>query len=149
MTNSPTTPTEGPTTYRPHARYVLITAVAALSIPALIWLLLRGVDLAGVLFLLFAVGLLFFAVRGLLSRVEVDERGLTLLQPFASLQAVQYRQLAEVSEEGRLQRVILLLYHPLRPDGLLDLDDLRSLALPALEEQSDLLEILQARAPHR
>ena len=149
MTNSPTTPTEGPTTYRPHARYVLITAVAALSIPALIWLLLRGVDLAGVLFLLFAVGLLFFAVRGLLSRVEVDERGLTLLQPFASLQAVQYRQLAEVSEEGRLQRVILLLYHPLRPDGLLDLDDLRSLALPALEEQSVLLEILQARAPHR
>lgn len=149
MTNSPTTPTTGPTTYRPHARYVLITAVAVLSIPALIWLLLRGVDLAGVLFLLFAVGLLFFAVRGLLSRVEVDERGLTLLQPLARPQAVQYRQLAEVSEEGRLQRVILLLYHPLRPDGLLDLDDLRSLALPALEEQSDLLEILQARAPHR
>ncbi len=149
MTNSPTTPTASPTIYRPHARYVLITAVAALSIPALIWLLLRGVDLAGVLFLLFAVGLLFFAVRGLLSRVEVDERGLTLRQPLARPQAVQYRQLAEVSEEGRLQRVILLLYHPLRPDGLLDLDDLRSLALPALEEQSDLLEILQARAPHR
>ena len=149
MTNSPTTPTANSTTYRPHARYVLITAVAALSIPALIWLLLRGVDLAGVLFLLFAVVLLFFAVRGLLSRVEVDERGLTLLQPLARPQVVQYRQLAEVSEEGRLQRVILLLYHPLRPDGLLDLDDLRSLALPALEEQSDLLEILQARAPHQ
>ena len=84
-----------------------------------------------------------------MSRVEVDDRGLTLLQPLASPQQVQYRQLAEVSEEGRLQRVILLLYHPLRPDGLLDLDDLRSLALPALEEQSDLLEILQARTPHR
>ena len=42
MTNSPTTPTTGPTAgptiYRPHARYVLITAIAALSIPALIWL---------------------------------------------------------------------------------------------------------------
>ena len=47
MTNSPTTPTASPTIYRPHARYVLITTVAALSIPALIWLLLRGVDLAG------------------------------------------------------------------------------------------------------
>jgi hypothetical protein len=149
MTDSPTTPTGSQTTYRPHARYVLITAIAALSIPALIWLLLRGVDLAGVLFLIFAAGLLFFALRGLLSRVEVDNRGLTLLQPLARPQQVQYRQLAEVSEEGRLQRVILLLYHPLRPDGLLDLDDLCSLALPALEEQSDLLEILQARTLHR
>ena len=149
MTNDPTTPTANQTIYRPHARYVLITGIAALSIPALIWLLLRGIDLAGVLFLIFAVGLLFFAVRGLLSRVEVDDRGLTLLQPLSGPQQVQYRQLAEVSEEGRLQRVILLLYHPLRPDGLIDLDDLRSLALPALEEQSDLLDMLQARAPHR
>ena len=49
-----------------------------------------------------------------------------------------------MSEEGRLQRVILLLYHPLCADGQMDLDDLHSLALPALEEQTDLLEILQA-----
>ena len=61
MTNDSTTPAANQTTYRPHARYVLITAIAALSIPALIWLLLRGIDLAGVLFLIFAVGLLFFA----------------------------------------------------------------------------------------
>ena len=149
MTNRSTTPPVGQTTYRPHPRYVLVTAIAALSIPALIWLLLRGVDLAGVLFLLFAAGLLFFAVRGLLSHVEVDGHGLTLLQPLARPQAVQYRQLAEVSEEGRLQRVILLLYHPLRPDGLIELDDLRSLALPALEEQAELLEFLQARTPQQ
>ena len=67
--------------------------------------------------------------------------------PLAQPLQVQFRQLAEVSEEGRLQRVILLLYHPLCADGLVDLDDLHSLALPALEEQTDLLEILQARTP--
>jgi hypothetical protein len=128
---------------------VLITGIAAISVLALLWLLLRRLELASVLFLLFAAGLLFFAVRSLFSRVEVDEPGLTLVRPLSQPLQVQFRQLAEVSEEGRLQRVILLLYHPLRPDGLVDLDDLHSLALPALEEQSDLLEILQARTPHR
>ncbi len=149
MTDSPKISTPAPTTYRPHARYVLITGIAAFSVLALAWLLLRRQELASVLFLLFAGGLLFFAVRSMLSRVDVDNQGLTLVRPLAGPVQVQYRQLAEVSEEGRLQRVILLLYHPLRPDGLVDLDDLRSLALPALEAQSDLLEALQARTPHR
>jgi hypothetical protein len=144
-----TSPTAGPTTYRPHARYVLITGIAAVSVVALLWLLLLRLELASVLFLLFAAGLLFFAVRSLFSSVEVDEHGLTLVRPLSQPLQVQFRQLAEVSEEGRLQRVILLLYHPLRPDGLVDLDDLHSLALPALEEQSDLLETLQARTPRR
>ncbi len=144
-----TSPAAGPTTYRPHARYMLITGIAAISVVALLWLLLRRLELASVLFLLFAAGLLFVAVRSLFSRVEVDEHGLTLVRPLSQPLQVQFRQLAEVSEEGRLQRVILLLYHPLRPDGLLDLDDLHSLALPALEEQPDLLETLQARTPHR
>lgn len=149
MTDSPKSFTASPTTYRPHSRYVLITGIAAFSVLALIWLLLRRVELASVLFLLFAGALLFFAVRSMLSRVEVDNHGLTLVRPLAAPVQVQFRQLAEVSEEGRLQRVILLLYHPLRGDGLVDLDDLRSLALPALEEQSELLAVLQARTPHR
>jgi hypothetical protein len=66
----------------------------------------------------------------------------------AAPQQVQFRQLVEVSEEGRFQRVIVLLYHPLRSQGLVELDDLRSLALPALEAQTDLLELLQTRTPH-
>jgi hypothetical protein len=140
--------TTSPTIYRPHSRYVLITGIAALSLVALVWLLLQRLELAGVLFLFFAAGLLFVGVRSLLSHVEVDEHSLTLVRPLARPLQVQFRQLAGVSEEGRLQRVILLLYHPLQPDGLVDLDDLHSLALPALEEQLDLLETLQARTPH-
>src|SRR4051794_26764263 len=108
MTDSPTpTPGTGPAIYRPHARYVLITGIAALSVLALLWLLLRRLELASVLFLLFAVGLLYFAVRSLLSRVEVDAQGLALVRPLVKPLRVQFRQLAEVSEEGRLQRVIL------------------------------------------
>jgi hypothetical protein len=135
-------------TFRPHARYVLIAGIALLSVAALLWLLWRELDLAGVLFLLFAVGLLFFALHSLRSRVEVDEHALTLFRPLAPPLQVQFRQLAEVSEEGRFQRVILVLYYPLRPDGQVELDDLRSLALPAVEEQTELLELLQARTPH-
>jgi hypothetical protein len=136
------------TTFRPHPRYVLIAGIAGLSTLALLWLLWQRLELGSVLFLAFAAGLLFFTVRSLFSRVEVDEHELKLFRPLSPPLVVQFRQLAEVSEEGRLQRVILLLYHPLRADGLVELDDLRSLALPALEEQSELFELLQARTPH-
>jgi hypothetical protein len=136
------------TTFRPHPRYVLIAGIAGLSMLVLLWLLWRRPELGSALFFAFAAGLLFFALRSLFSHVEVDEHGLTLFRPLARPQAVQFRQLVEVSEEGRFQRVLLLLYHPLRSNGLIDLDDLRSLALPALEEQPELFELLQARTPH-
>jgi hypothetical protein len=135
------------TIYRPHPRYVLIAGIAALSVAALLWLLWRRLELGSVLFLAFAAGLLFFALRSLFSRIEVSDHGLVLLRPLSPPLAVQFRQLVEVSEEGRFQRVILLLYHPLAGQGLVDLDDLRSLALPALEEQGELLDLLLARTP--
>ena len=68
-------------TFRPHARYLLISGIALFSVAALVWLSLRRLELAELLFLLFALGLLFYAVRSLFSRVEVDEHGLTLVRP--------------------------------------------------------------------
>lgn len=141
------TTTTGITSYRPHPRYALIAGIAGISILALLWLLWRRLELGSLLFLIFAAGLLVFALRSIFSRVEVDARGLTLVRPLSPPLSVQFRQLVEVSEEGRFQRVLLLLYHPLRPDGLLDLDDLRSVALPALDDQPELIELLQARTP--
>jgi hypothetical protein len=135
------------TVYRPHPRYILMAGIGALGVIALVFLLLRRPDLVGVLFAFFAAGLFFFALRGLGSRVEVAEHSLTVLRPLSPPERVEYRQLAEVSEEGRLHRVIVLLYYPLRPDGLVDLDDLRSLALPALEDQYALLEMLESKVP--
>jgi predicted secreted protein len=124
-----------------------MAGIGALSVIALVVLLLRRPELVGVLFAIFAAGLLFFALRGLGSRVEVDDHALTLLRPLSPPQRVEFRQLAEVSEEGRLHRVIVLLYYPLHSDGLVDLDDLRSLALPALEDQYALLELLDSKVP--
>jgi hypothetical protein len=135
------------TVYRPHPRYILMAGIGAISVVVLLVLLPRRPDLVGVLFTLFGAGLLFFALRGLGSRVEVADHAITLLRPLSPPERIEYRQLAEVSEEGRLHRVIVLLYYPLRADGLVELDDLRSLALPALEDQYALLELLESKVP--
>ena len=122
--------------YRAHPRYLLLAGVALLCALALGWMLLRRFEWGGLIFLAFAAGLMVIAISGLLSRVEVIDHGIRVVRPLLPPLDIGFRQLSEVTEEGRLQRVILVLYHPLRHDGLVDTDDLRSQALPALEEQA-------------
>ena len=134
-------------TYRPHSRYVLMAGIAVICVALLGWRLAERPDLGSLLFLGVALGLLFFALRGIGSRVEVDALGLTLFRPLLPPLRIHYRQLVEVTEEGRVQRVLVVLYYPLAADGLLDLDDMRSQALPALEDQTELLSLLQTKTP--
>jgi hypothetical protein len=134
-------------TYRTHSRYLLMAGIAAVCVVLLVWQLLQGVDLAALLFLGVAVALLLVALRGIGSRVEADAAGITLLRPLARPLRIQYRQLIQATEEGRVQRVLVVLYYPLGADGLLDLQALRSQALPALEEQMELLTVLQTKTP--
>ncbi len=136
------------TIYRPHARYVLMAGVSAICALLLGWFSLATLDFAALFFLAVAVLLLLAALRSLGSHVALDAQGLTLVRPLAKPLRIQFRQLAEVTEEGRLQRVILLLYYPLRADGLVDLDALAGQSLPALEEQAELLELLEAKTLH-
>jgi len=133
--------------YRAHSRYVLMAGIGAICSALLGWRLLPRYDLGTALFLLVALALLLFALRGLGSRVEVDSIGLTLFRPLSAPLRIQYRQLVEVTEEGRVQRVLVLLYYPVADDGLLDLEALRSQALPALEDQAELLSVLQTKTP--
>jgi uncharacterized membrane protein YfcA len=135
-------------TYRAHSRYVLIAGVAAICVALLGWVLLQGYDLATLLFFIFAALLLLLALRSGASRVEADAVGLTLFRPLAQPQRIHYRQVAQATEEGRVQRVIVILYYPLGADGLVELDAMRSLALPALEDQIELLHVLQTKTPH-
>ena len=135
-------------TYRAHSRYVLIAGVAAICVALLGWVLLHGYDWGTLLFFTFAVLLLLLALRSSASRVAVDAVGLTLFRPLAQPQRIHYRQVAQEPEEGRVQRVIVILYYPLGADGLVDLGAMRSLALPALEDQMELLHVLQSKTPH-
>ena len=133
--------------YRPHPRYVLMAGIAAVCLALLGWQLLGRADLGLLLFFGVALGLLFFALRGIGSRVEVDALGLTLFRPLSPPLRILYRQIVQVTEEGRLQRVLVVLYYPLAADALLDLDGVRSQALPALDDQAELLDLLQTKTP--
>lgn len=134
-------------TYRAVDRYALLGGAGLLAALFCAWALWRQFDWITLIFLfgcLFAAGAFGIQLR---SRVEVDGEGLRLVAPFAR-RHVQFRQLDGATEAGRLLRVIVVTYHPLQENGLLDLDDLRSVTLPAVNQQYDLLELLEQRAPH-
>lgn len=136
--------------YRVHPVYLLLAGTAAICVVALGWRLLGGYDLVTALFFCLGLGLLLLTLRSAGSRVEADALGLTLYRPLAAPLRIQYRQIAETAEEGRLLRlmqVIVVLYYPLAEDGLVDLDALRSQALPVLENQLELLHVLQTKTP--
>ena len=135
------------TTYRPVERYAFLGGAGLLAALFCAWALWRQFDW---ITLLFCFGCLFAAASfgsQLLARVELDAAGLRLVSPFAR-RRVEFRQLDSATEAGRLLRVIVVTYHPLAPNGLLDLEDLHSVTLPAVNQQYELLAMLQARAPH-
>lgn len=124
----------------------------------LLWELRRGWawshGLAGGL----ALAMALYYARLALSRVELSATHVRWVAPpylkgFRSWarreppgRGVELRQIAEVHSEGRLIPALLVLYHPRRDDGLFDHEQLRSLALPAVERQDALLAALGGAA---
>jgi hypothetical protein len=134
------------TTYRPTGQYGLLTAFGAAAALFCAWALWRQFDW---ITLIFMVGCLYaalaFADRWA-ARVEIDGQGLQLCTPLRR-RRVEFRQIDSATEAGRIARGIVVTYHPLAPNGLLDLDTLHSVALPAVGDQATLLEALRARRP--
>lgn len=144
--------------YRPHFRYALLTGVAVLF--ALLFARNVVTNLAvqdslgltdfltGEMFFGAAcIGLALWNARLMLSRVLLGDRAIAY-QPWGGpLRRVEFRQLMSVSESGRAGNAIILLYHPTEPSGLLDLERVDSLVLPAVTEQNALLETLEAHVP--
>lgn len=128
--------------YAAHPKYRLLTGLWAGMAVLFLWQLRRGLDTGTLLFLLIALGLTAWYGRNLAGQVTLEERHLRLQRPFVPDAVVEFRQLASVGEEGRFGQSILLHYHPLRGDGLLELDEIRSLALPALVNQAGLMALL-------
>lgn len=133
--------------YASHFRYRLLVLLCLLLAVGFGWNLTRGLALDTLFFLLLSLALIGWLVYVILSRVEVNADELTLLAPLRAPRRVSFRQLISVSENGRFNPVITLLYHPRRADGLLDLDEARSLILPAVSDQQELLEMLEASLP--
>lgn len=135
---------DGTLIYRPTGQYALLTAFGAAAALFCAWALWRQFDW---ITLIFMVGCLYAAAifaNQWAARVELDRHGLQLRTPLRR-QRVEFRQIDSAAEAGRIARGIVVTYHPLTPDGLLDLDTLHSVALPAVEDQETLLAALQAR----
>ena len=143
MTPSP----QDSTTYRSSSRYGLYLAVSLTVTLAFGWTLSQGFDTGSALFFTICLFGAIWSAMSLISRVAVDTAGLTLHAPPGRARRVEFRQLDSVDEGGRFIKVIVLLYHPFDESGLIDLDTLYSLTLPALENQTALLERLQAVTP--
>jgi hypothetical protein len=80
--------------------------------------------------------------------VVVDAEGLLCHSP-SRTRRVRFGQLDNAVEAGRWMRRIVVTYYPLQPDGLVDLNQLSSLALPAVERQDLLLADLVEHVPGR
>lgn len=134
--------------YRSASIYLLMVGASALAVLLCAWSLWVQFDWITLIFLF---GCLFaawsFGVQWR-STVELDAQGFIVRAPFQT-QRVEYRQLDDAGEAGRLVRRIVVTYHPLREHGLLDLDELRSVTLPAVEKQVELLTLLESKRPQR
>jgi len=105
---------------------------------------LRGDDLF--FFLTIAAITVWFG-HTLCSQIRLNERSIVLQTPLRGVQEVEFRQLVSVMETGRFMKSLSLLYYARQPDGLLDLDRVHHLLLPAVVDQENLLTTIQARIP--
>ena len=111
------------------------------------WNLAHRLSLDNAFFFVLSVGMIAWAVYAMLSHVEINGDEIALVTPLRASRRVDFRQLISVSENGRFNPVLTLLYYPRRSDGLLELDDARSLILPAVAAQQELLDLLEASLP--
>lgn len=144
--------------FYPTARYAVMAAAGVAIGLLLLWQLLAPMRngapftlqhlLGGEgLFTATSLVLAVYFARQAATRVMLTKQAITRTIPLGAAQTVELRQLMSVSESGRAGNALILLYHPLRDDGLLELDDVRSLVLPALQGQDELRTYLEARVP--
>lgn len=123
------------------------------------WLLGGAALIAGVLLLFelrkgFTWEVIVFAAIALLggawalwmatTSVEISDEGLRLKRLVGS-QMVKWQQMISVTTQGRFLRVLTILYYPRRENGLVDTDAVRSLLMPSVKNQDELLAALEAK----
>jgi hypothetical protein len=133
--------------YTGHSFYRLLAALCVILILLFAWQLSTRWDWGALLFMAIAAWSAFRCVRLMWSRVEVTDDRVRLVAPGASPREVEFRQLSGVHEEGRGLKSILLVYYPRISTGLLDLDEERTLLLPAVNRHAELLATLAAKVP--
>lgn len=144
--------------FRPQSRYLLLAGVSLVLAGALGWSLFgplrAGEPLTGTMVLTgesfffgLSVAVALWFLRQAMARVILTSTAVELTMPLARRQRAEFGQLMSVSESGRGGNALIVLYHPRRADGMLDLDDVRSMVIPAVHAQEELRTELEARMP--
>jgi uncharacterized protein (DUF58 family) len=122
--------------------YRLLTLVGLAVALLFVWTLTQLFDLISFAFFLAAILFALMNVRWLLTRVELTPSGITRHDPISAPQHVDFRQMVTVSEAGRITPGVSIVYYPVAESGLVDMEEPRSIFLPAMEKQDELLAIL-------
>jgi hypothetical protein len=132
----------------PVQQWYSVSVVICLALCLLFaWQLTRGFEVGALLFFGVCVAIAAWQWRAARTRVAIHEDRLIVTAPFSSDREVEFRQLLDVVQEGRVNPSIMVLYHPRSEDGLLALDDVETLTLPAVQDQITLLDRLEGQVP--
>jgi hypothetical protein len=132
-----------PQIYPSHRIYRLLTLVGVAVTILFIWTLTQDFDWIAFAFLLAAVAFTLVNMRWIFTSVELTPSGITRHDPLAAPQHIDFRQMVAVSESGRMTPGLSLVYYPVAESGLVDMEEPRSIFLPAVDRQDELLAILQ------
>jgi hypothetical protein len=135
------------TSYVPQTAYRLLAGVSLVMSGLFAWELVRSVEAGSVLFFAVSVGLLLWSARTAWTKIFLAPDRLIVAPPLAKPRDIQNGQILSVSEEGRMNKSIVVAYHPRTRDGMLDLERAQTIVLPAVQEQESLYEQLLARIP--
>lgn len=136
-----------PHLYQARRIYQMFTLLGVLVTLLFVWTLVQRFDWLTFVFLSFAAIFAIVNLRWALTRIELTPSGLTLYEPLNQPTHVDFRQMVTVNEAGRMFPGVSIVYYPVAQDGLLDMEDPRSLFFPALENQDELLSVLQHEIP--
>lgn len=144
-----TPPTRAGHTRRWHVQKWYAASALLCSVLALpfFWQLARGFEPGALLFALICLGIGLWQWRAFRTQVATEGDRLVIHAPLSSTRRIEFGQLLDVVQEGRVNPTLLIMYHPRAADGRIDLDDVQTVTLPALQEQSTLLERLEGYVP--
>ncbi len=131
-----------------HSRYRLFAILGAVVTLLFVWDLTRLFALDTLFFFVVSLGFTLINLRWMLMKIELTPTGFTLHRPWQGPLHLDFRQVVAVHEEGRFVRAVSLVYYPVEPaSGLVDMERPRSLFLPALERQDELVNVLRREMP--
>jgi hypothetical protein len=132
----------------PVQQWYPVSAVLCVLISLLfVWQLLQGFEPGALLFLMVCLAVAGWQWRAARTEVALGADRLLVAAPLGTDHEIEFGQLLDVVQEGRVNPTILIMYHPRNADGLLDLDDVQTVTLPAVQDQTALLERLEGHIP--